>query len=508
MHFLRNIFTLIYSLITFIVFGQDNIRIPTENLLNPNEPSISIHPIRSNYWEVGTNIDHRFSTFNAGKTWNFGTFSSKYGIYGDPVMHFVFNGELFTAHLSRNPNKTHPKWFDKIVVNRFYVNGNNDTFQESFPVGRNGDKVQDKPWLHSDKYSEYQGNVYVTWTEFDAYKSADTSHKSRIKFSKYTPESKTFSDAVVISVEEGDCEDGPNTMEGATSTTDLDGTVYVAWAGKEKIWFTRSWNQGEFWIKPEIIAEQKGGWTFDYPNIYRVNALPFLKYDPTHQHLILCWGDQSEGNHDIWIQTSETMGDTWNEKVKVNQSPNSRCFFPNVAVDEITGNIYVAFYDQRHSSLGHFVDVYLTVLNSQGKFLYEQRITPHSYGMPGSDFFFGDYLDIDIKNGRGVVAYTVYDQFQSFIEVYPFLTQHTQVESKDTVVFNFQKEKDYYEIWSKADYPFKATVQVVTINSKGKIKKKNWKFSNKKLHQKEVFHKMNKKGAIFETNIKKLKRLK
>lgn len=498
-----------FILISPTILGQNPTRIPTLPLQNPNETTISIDPKNPLKWEVGANVDLRFTTKDAGESWKLGKFVSTSGIYGDPVLHYTFNGDLFAAHLSKNPQKKHPQWFDKIVVDRFFLNEKMDTVQQSFAVGYNNGKIQDKPWIHSDKYSEFQGNVYVTWTEFDAYKSADPDCKSRIRFSKWTPRTQEFSDAITISSEEGDCLDGPNTMEGATSTTDLDGNIYVTWAGKEKIWFTKSVDAGATWSQPIIIASQIGGWTFDVPNIYRVNSLPFIIFNPTHQTLVLCWGDQKNKNADIWIKMSRDLGETWSERKKINSSTNRKCFFPNITTDEVSGHFFVAYYDQRNSESGNFVDVYLSMLNPKGEVMMEKRVTPHSYGMPGSQFFFGDYLDLDFKNNLGLLAYTIYDQHQSFVEVFSFNAKgFSKSETKDTVIFNFQQEQGFDALWSKADYPFKAILQVLTINSKGKIKKKKWKISNKKLHQKEVFHKVNKNGFIFEIKIKKLKRLK
>ena len=102
-------------------------------------------------------------------------------------------------------------WFDRIVVQK--IMDPHNWKEKSYSVGYNGNKMQDKPWLSSDNHSaEYNGNLYVTWTEFDKYGSDNQADRSRIRFSKYDPKSDSFSSAVTISDTTGDCLDSDNTL--------------------------------------------------------------------------------------------------------------------------------------------------------------------------------------------------------------------------------------------------------------------------------------------------------
>ena len=60
-----------------------------------------------------------------------------------------------------------PKFFDRIVFERSDDSGKTFT---STDVGFHEGKMQDKPWFSMDEWqgSKGFGNVYLSWTEFDA----------------------------------------------------------------------------------------------------------------------------------------------------------------------------------------------------------------------------------------------------------------------------------------------------------------------------------------------------
>ena len=162
--------------------------------------------------------------------------------------------------------------------------------------------MQDKPWLSSDKHSrKYKGNVYVTWTEFDKYNSKDSTDFSRIRFSKYMPKNDSFSKAITISDTVGDCQDGDNTLEGATTAVGSNGEIYAVWAGHDKIWFDKSTDGGETWGKDQEIASQIEGWDMEMPNIFRANGMPFVVCDTTREIIYITWADEENENADVWL---------------------------------------------------------------------------------------------------------------------------------------------------------------------------------------------------------------
>ncbi len=372
----------------------------------PNEPTIAIDPTDPYHIVAGSNLKNKYESFDGGETWYETQFSSEYGFYGDPVLHFTKSGELFIAHLPKTPGKTYGEWFDRIVVDKL------EPGIKSYSVGFNEPKMQDKPWLSSDDYSEeHKGNLYVTWSQFDQYDSDDPAHRSRIMFSKLTPSSQEFSETLVISDITGDCKDGDSTLEGATSAVGTNGEIYVAWAGLNKIYFDASHDGGKTFGTDRVVTEQVEGWEMDMPNIFRANGMPFIACSKETNNIFITWADEHDGNADIWLAYSRDRGNTWSDRIKLNKDNSfSHQYFPNIAIDDKTGKVYVAFYDQRHSNKNLFYDIYLAEFDiTNPENIKNFRLSPQSIALPGEKFFYGDYLDIDIVEGQLAVAYSSFE---------------------------------------------------------------------------------------------------
>lgn len=371
----------------------------------PNEPSIAINPINPAEIVAAANIDEMYFSNDSGKTWIEFEAKSELGIYGDPVLHYA-NNQLIYTHLSKTSGKKYGDWFDRIVVQK--INSLQPWEEKSYSVGYNNDKMQDKPWISSDEHSKYKGNIYCTWSEFDKYESKEKDDKSRIRFSKYDPEIDNFKDAITISDTVGDCLDGDNTLEGATSAVGANGEIYVVWAAFGNLYFDKSEDGGETWGTDRIIAEQVEGWDMKMPHIFRANGMPFIHCNINTNTLYLTWADEYNGNADIWLITSTDGGETWSERIQLNlDTSNSHQYFANMAIDQNTDEVYVVYLDQRRSPENLFYDIYVSSYSLRNG-VKEYRITPNSIPMSGTSFFFGDYLDIDVQHGLVAVVYPVY----------------------------------------------------------------------------------------------------
>ena len=98
---------------------------------------------------------------------------------------------------------------------------------------------EDKPWTVVDRGagSPHRGNVYVAWTRFDVYGSADPLHRSTIWFARSRDGAATFQPPFRISDDSGDAKDGDGTLEGAVPAVGPNGEVYVVWAGPKGLSF-------------------------------------------------------------------------------------------------------------------------------------------------------------------------------------------------------------------------------------------------------------------------------
>ena len=360
------------------------------------EPSIAINPINPQKMIVGTVMDDYHYSEDGGKTWKSFTLSSRYGVNGDPVMLVDNQERYYYFHLS---NPKDGAWLDRIVCQKSdSIAGPFD--EGSFPAP-NG-KVHDKPWVDFDAT---RSAIYMTWTQFDAYKSKDPLDSSVILFSKSLDRGDSWSEPTRISYFAGDCADGDNTVEGATPVVGPNGELYVAWTGPQGIMFNKSYDGGETWLERETkVVDHPGGWNITVPEINRCNGLPIVKCDrsssPYSGTIYINWADQANGEDDtdIWLVKSSDGGVTWSEPKRVNDDPPGKHqFFTWMTVDQSSGYIYTVFMDRRNHD-DHGTDVYLAYSKDGGENFTNIKISKKPF-YPTKELFFGDYNNIDAVNG-------------------------------------------------------------------------------------------------------------
>ncbi len=346
---------------------------------------------------AGSIMTAYYYSTDAGITWQSSSMTSKYGVWGDPVLLFDTTGRVYYFHLS---NYKKASWIDRIVCQSApSVKGKFN--QGTFPKP-NGTKAQDKHWVALDPTTN---EIFMTWTQFDAYDSREARDSSLILFSKSSDQGKTWSDPLRISKFAGDCQDGDYTVEGAVPAVGPNGEIYVTWTGPKGLVFQRSLDRGKTWLSEEqTLHEQHGGWDLTIPGMYRANGLPILQCDlsdgPNRGNLYLNWCDQKNGynNTDVWLSVSEDAGKTWSEPRRVNQdTTKTHQFFTWMSVDQSNGNIYFVYYDRR-SYDDNKTDVYLSVSRDGGITFTDHLISKEAF-LPDQEIFFGDYLNIAAVNG-------------------------------------------------------------------------------------------------------------
>lgn len=388
----------------FLTFAQSefsNVQLRNSSLSNTMggmcEPSIAIDPNNPSIMAAGSIMTAYYYSTDAGITWKSSSMSSKYGVWGDPVLLFDTTGRVYYFHLSNYSKAT---WIDRIVCqSAAKVDGK---FNEGTFPKPNGTKAQDKHWVALDPATN---EIFMTWTQFDAYDSREPRDSSRILFSKSSDQGKTWSEPLRISKFAGDCQDGDYTVEGAVPAVGPNGEIYVTWTGPKGLVFQRSLDRGKTWLSEEqILHVQHGGWDLTIPGMYRANGLPILQCDlsegPNRGNLYLNWCDQKNGymNTDVWLSVSKDGGKSWSEPRKVNQdNTKTHQFFTWMSVDQSNGNLYFVYYDRRNYT-DNQTDVYLSVSRDGGLTFTDHRISQESF-LPYQELFFGDYLNIASVNG-------------------------------------------------------------------------------------------------------------
>lgn len=386
--------TLVVLVFFTINLKAQNILISNQNF--PNEPSIAMDPKNPAVMIAGTNLNNYYISLDTGYTWTASTLSSSFGVWGDPVIAVDTAGDFYFFHLSNPPVGD---WIDRIICQK--TNDNGQTWSDGSFTGLNNGKAQDKHWCAVDRTNNH---LYLTWTQFDDYGSANPQDSSIILFSKSVNGGESWSSPRRISHTAGDCVDEDNTVEGAVPAVGPNGEVYVAWAGPRGLVFNKSLDQGESWLTEELeIADMPGGWDYAIPGIFRANGLPVTVCDvsngPHRGTIYVNWTDQRNGvdNTDVWLVKSVDGGSTWSTPIKVNDDESERHqFFTWMAVDQIKGYLYFVFYDRRNRE-GDATDVYMALSTDGGQTFINRKISEEPF-IPNKDIFFGDYTNLTVHN--------------------------------------------------------------------------------------------------------------
>ncbi len=358
-----------------------------------NEPTVIINPKNTDQLYAGANLNNYYYSVDGGHTWETGVIhSSAYGVWGDPSLICDTTGSFYFFHLS-NPQQGN--WIDRIVCQKVTEPGG--PWTDGTFTGLNDDKVQDKEWPTVDRSNNH---IYVTWTQFDDYGSSNPAHKSNIMFSTSTDGAESWSQALRINEVSGDCIDSDNTTEGAVPCIGPDGEIYVSWGGPVGLVFDRSLDGGETWLDQDIfVSEIPGGWEYSIPGIYRANGMPVTICDTSggqyNGTIYINWSDQRNGSNDadIWFVKSTDGGDTWSDAFRVNDDPPGKHqFLTWMTLDQVTGYIYIVFYDRRDYDDSQ-TDVYMAMSTDGGESFINFRISETPF-IPYSSIFFGDYTNI------------------------------------------------------------------------------------------------------------------
>jgi len=360
-----------------------------------NEPSICINPKNLNQIVAGSVLNDYYYSSNGGVSYVHGTLSCSYGVWGDPAIIVDTSNNFYYLHLS------YPSgggwWIDRIVCQKS-TNGGQTWSDGSYMGWNTNPKKQDKAWGAVDRSNN---NIYVTWTQFDEYGTSNSADSSVILFAKSTDGGLNWTNpATRISRRAGDCTDDDNTDEGAVPCVGPNGEIYVSWAGPLGLMFNRSLDHGNTWVDSNIfVTTIPYGWNYLIPGIDRSNGMPVTCCDISngtyHGNIYINWSDQRNGttDTDIWFVKSTDSGLHWSMPQRVNDDPpGKQQFFTWMSVDQVTGYIYIVFYDRRNYSNTQ-TDVYMAVSRDGGMTFENMRISQAPF-TPNSGCFFGDYTNI------------------------------------------------------------------------------------------------------------------
>ena len=302
--------------------------------------------------------------------------TSSLGVWGDPVIDVDNEGSFYFLHLSNEYGDE--DWLDRIVCQKSINQG--QTWNDGSSIGFEGEKQQDKQWSVIDQKTNH---IYVVWTKFDKLSSENPLDRTNILFSKSTDKGISWSIPLQINAFDGDSSDDGQSVMGAVPALGPEGEIYVTWIGPLGLMFQRSLDNGETWLKEEktLLPIPDNGWSYEIPGIYRAYGMPVIKCDLSGGEnsgtIYVNWYDLSNGTDDadIWLLKSVDGGQTWSEKIRVNDDgPDKHQFCTWMDIDQTNGNLFCVFYDRRNHSDNN-TDVYLAFSTDGGSTFVNQQIS-------------------------------------------------------------------------------------------------------------------------------------
>ena len=211
---------------------------------------------------------------------------------------------------------------------------------------------EDMPRVFADTQpkSRFRGNVYVGWIEWQL-------EQSLILFARSTDGGKSFSQPIRISTHAGLPRDDNGGLVGFVGVVGADGTIYATWNDGNTITFTESHDGGKTFSPSRAVldvAPPYFGGAGGIPGVSRAMGFPQIGVDAREGklggNLYLAWSDYRNGDVDVFSVYSTDHGRTWSKPQRVNSDPihdGIDQFFQWMAVDPVSGDVYVQFYDRR-----------------------------------------------------------------------------------------------------------------------------------------------------------------
>jgi hypothetical protein len=341
-----------------------------------SETFMAINPSQPKTLAGGSNEIFRlqmrgyFST-DAGSTWGgvdlpLPSAKGNGTVFGsDPSLAFDTSGDVFYSYINvyfghsigTGVNAT------SLGVSRSTDGGRTYTQFTEFSVSGGSDHFNDKPMIAVDTNltSPFRDSVYVAW---DA--ATGGSSGGGIRFARSTDHGVTFT------VTRVDNPSGPGRAVAAQPFVGPNGEVYVAWNdyAANTIAFNRSLDGGVTWAQPVVIASKIIPFDIAIPAESFRGALVYPscgadRSSGVHRGRLYCsWMDLNPArNTDIKMSFSDDDGSTWSPTVAPTDPLSGVDRFNHwLAVDPVTGDVNVSFYDTRNDTTGSrfMTDIYFS----------------------------------------------------------------------------------------------------------------------------------------------------
>jgi hypothetical protein len=199
-----------------------------------------------------------------------------------------------------------------------------------------------------------------------------------------------------ISTVPGFPRDDNGSVVGIIGTVAPDGTQYVVWNQGLNITLAVSTDGGKTFAPSRPIFDVGPpyfGGTGSIPGVARAMGFPQVGIDPKSGTLFVSWSDYRNGDVDVFVARSTDKGRTWSAPLRVNDDPihnGGDQFFQWMAIDPVSSDIYVQFYDRRADPANRQTRLTLARSTDGGRSFKNYDWSDRSFA--GENAFLGDYM--------------------------------------------------------------------------------------------------------------------
>ena len=386
-----------------------------------SEPGIALDPNRPNHvvvvYQGGAAVQGTSNaaySVDGGKTFTraHGTKPPDWKVAGDVSTTFDNKGNAYLCYLTFDKLGTSSYWAHNVGRNGIFVRRSRDggktwdakaiAIKQFATSDAPGIQFEDEPRIFADvsRTSPYAGSLYAGWVEWQLTQSI-------MLFSRSTDEGQTWSEPIRISTHPGLPRDDNGSLGGFVAAIASDGTVYVAWDDGNTIAFTESHDGGKTFSESHAVVDVAPPYFGEVPGVSRVEGFPQLAINGQNGTLFLCWSDYRNGDIDVFVASSSDRGHTWSKPVRVNddaQHNGKDQFYQWMAVDPVSGAVYVEFYDRRADPKNRNISMTLARSTDGGRTFKNYTWTEKAFDP--SDAFLGDYTWMAAYKDRVYAAWT------------------------------------------------------------------------------------------------------
>jgi hypothetical protein len=388
-----------------------NIPLHPNPITSQSEISIAVHPFNPEVVFVGANTLH-INGMLRSQGWYISNTGGDYWSGGDTIpTHTNFN--LFMADPSVAIGTDSTLFYNSIRYNG--TDTGDVVVAKSTDKGETwGDAVVPNVSINVDKNfftidnipaSPFRNYLYSAFTDF-----LDEEFTSPVKFSRSTDYGESFSSPVVISDYIGLI-----FAQGVNLSVGPNGELYAAWSGydnwpppvQSRLGFNASTDGGATWQGARTVrtVSDVRGMLRKGNDSIRVNSFPSIAVDrspgPRSGWIYIVYAERSPQRPDVYLIRSSDGGWSWSAPQRIVNLSGDR-WLPWMTVDQLTGALYVVYYDSRNFPANDSAEVYLSASFDGGVTFQDIKMSDAAF-LPkpiagAAQGYMGDYIGVSALN--------------------------------------------------------------------------------------------------------------